>query len=74
MNIGSQIVDAIFSPLEGVVEGITKGLSTGFENLLWQDPTAEVKVLSDLAQFGLVFLGVGIVTGLVYLGFRLLRR
>jgi hypothetical protein len=74
MNIGSQIVDAIFSPLEGVVEGMTKGITTAFEHLLWQDPAAEVKVLSDVAQFGLVFLGVGIVTGLVYLGFKLLRR
>lgn len=61
----NQIVEAFASGFTGIVDPITTAIKTGFTNLIWQDPTAAERVLSDPAQVGLVLGGVGVCVGLV---------
>ncbi len=68
------IVESIFTPFTEVITKLGDGIKLSVENLLWQDPTASEKVLSDFAQFGFVFLGIGLATGLLYFGLRLIRK
>lgn len=67
------IVTTIFESVSGVVTGMVSAFREAFSQLLWQDPTATEKVLSDFAQFGLVFLGVSITAGIVYTIIRMVR-
>lgn len=69
-----QIVSTIFDSVGGVITGIVDSIKDAATSLIWQDPTAEVRELSDVMQFGLVFLGIGIATGIAYMVFRMIRK
>ena len=69
-----QIVTTIFDSLGVVINGIADAIKSAASHLIWQDPTAQEKVLSDFMQFGLVFLGIGLAMGITYGVFRLVRR
>jgi hypothetical protein len=63
----------MFSNFNTVVEGIASGLKTGIEHILYVDPDASEKVFSTFAKFGFAMAGVGIATGLIYAGVRMVR-
>lgn len=69
-----EIVTTIFSSVSGVITGMTDAIKTAASSLIWQDPSASSKVLSDVMQFGLVFLGIGVATSIGYMVFQLIRR
>lgn len=68
------IVTTIFESVSGVVTGIITAFRDAFSQLIWQDPDATEKVLSDFAQFGLTFLGISIVIGIVYAVVAMVRK
>ena len=68
----SEIVSTIFESFSDVINSLTSGISSGFTNLIYADPTT--KTLSDFAQFGFIFLGVSMAIGVGYLVVRLIRR
>ena len=69
----STLVESMFSSFNTVIEGLAGGLKTGLENILYVDPAASEKVFSTFAQFGFAMAGIGIATGLVYAGVRMVR-
>ena len=74
----SDFVSGIF---ENMTEGVTKTIKTIvdaiksiFLNLIYEDPAAETKVVSQLAIFLFVMLGVSVGVGLVWLVLSLIKR
>ena len=70
----TDIIGTVFDSLGGVITGIVDAIKDAASSLIWQDPTAEVKELSDVLVFGLTFLGVSIATGIAYTVFRMIRK
>lgn len=68
------IVSKIFTGFTQTITNLAKGIKDAFVNLIYEDPTAETKVLSTFAEFGLVFLGISIAIGLVYTTTRIIRN
>ena len=68
------IVTKFADGFTGILEPIANGLKTGFSNLLYVDPNAEVKVLSDVAEVGLIIGGMALAVGLVMGIFHFVRR
>ena len=71
----------IGSIFENVTEGVTKTIKTIvdaiksiFLNLIYEDPSAEVKVVSEFAIFLFVLLGISVGVGLVWLVLSLIKR
>ena len=58
----------------GMIEPLADGIKTGFTHLIYQDPAAEVRVLSDVAQCGLILGGVALAVGLVMGVFALVKH
>lgn len=69
----SDIVSKIFSGFTDTITNLAGGIKTAFLNILYEDPTASAKVLSSVAEFGLVFMGISLAIGLVYGAIRLVR-
>lgn len=69
-----QIVSTLMTGVSEVITIMTGAIKDAATALIWQDPTAETKVLSDVMQFGLVMAGVSIAMGIGYMVFRLIRR
>ena len=70
----SDIVNAIFSGFTETISNFASGIKDAFMQIIYVDPTAETKVLSSLAQFGFLFLGISLAIGLVHMAVRLIRR
>lgn len=68
-----EIVTTIFGTFNDVIDGFSTGIKTAFMNILYQDPAAAEKVLSDPVKFCLIFMGLGAAVGLVFGMFRLIR-
>lgn len=60
-SIGSQIVGTFVEAISGVVSGVTSAVTEGFNNLI---VNANGNI-SNLAIWGLVFGGIGLVVGIV---------
>jgi len=69
-----EIVTTIFSSFVSVITNIATGIKSAFDTILWVDPAAPTKELSDIAKFGFIFLGVSLAIGIVYAAVRLIRR
>lgn len=69
-----EMVRTIFTSFTDVITGLGGGIKSAFEVILYADPTAEVKVLSDFAQFSLIMGGVALATGLVLGAFRMIKN
>ena len=69
----NEIVQHITDGFTGMIQPLAEGIKTGFTYLLYQDPTAEVKALSDVAQVGLVVGGIALAVGLVFGVFKMIR-
>lgn len=70
----TSLINAFTAGITALVEEIPEALKTGFTNLIFEDPTATTPVLSNFAQFGLVFAGIALGAGLLYLVVNMIRR
>lgn len=70
----SQLIAAFKGGITALVEDIPSALKTGFTNLIYEDPTAASPVLSNFATFGLIFAGIALGAGLLYLVVNMVRR
>ena len=68
------IVTKFGTGFKDIVSPLTEGIKTGFSNLIYVDPAAEVKVLSDLAEVGLIVGGACAAIGLIFGMFHLVRK
>ena len=68
-----EMVKHIFSSFTDVIGGLAGGIKNSFMHILYADPEAEVKVLSDFTQFCLIMGGVTLATGLVMGAFRFIK-
>lgn len=66
-------VNQMFSGFTDTIKGIANGLKMAFENIIYVDPSASEKVLSDFAKFGFIMIGVGLATGITYTIVRKIR-
>lgn len=60
-SVGSQIVSTFVESVSGVVTGVTGAVTEGFNNLIVNSNGQ----ISNLAIWGLVFGGIGLVVGIV---------
>lgn len=67
------IVTKIFSGFTETITNLASGIKSAFLNILYEDPAASSKVLSSVAEFGLVFMGISLAIGLVYGAVRLVK-
>lgn len=70
----TDIINAFTSGISALVTEIPSALKTGFTSLIYEDPTAASPTLSAFAQFGLIFAGIALGAGLVYLVVNMIRR
>ncbi len=70
----ADIVSKIFTGFTTTITNLASGIKTAFLNILYEDPEASTKVLSSVAEFGLVFLGISMAIGLVYGAIRMVRN
>lgn len=73
MTFVTTLIEAITTGITALITPIAQGLQEGFMAFLYVDPTAEEKVVSDVAIFLFVMLGVSIGVGLVWLAISLFR-
>ena len=69
-----EMVSTIFSSFNEVITGLSNGIKTAFVNILYQDPDAAEKVISDPVKFALIFAGVALATGLVMGAFHFIKN
>ena len=68
-----ELITEMFSTFSTPISGLSKGVKDMFVNFLYEDPTAEVLVLSDFAKFGFVMAGLSLALGLGYFIIRKIR-
>ena len=69
-----EIVSTVFNSLGGVITGIVGAIKSAASELIYEDPNAASPELSNVLQFGLIFLGVSIATGIAYKVFAMIRK
>lgn len=67
------MITEIFSSFTTVITNMAGGLKEAFMNLLYVDPAASEKVISDPVKFLLIFGGVGLAMGMFWKLFGLIR-
>ena len=68
------LISAFTAGITALVTDIPNALKQGFTNLIYEDPAASTPVLSNFATFGLVFAGIALGAGLLYLVVNMIRR
>ena len=68
------LIQAFGDGFTGMLEPMATGIKTGFTHLIYQDPAAESRVLSDLAQVGMLIGGAACAIGLIFGMFRMVRN
>ena len=68
-----EAVKTMFSSFTEVIGSLANGIKNAFMNILYVDPEAETKVLSDPVQFFLIFGGVTLAIGLVMGAFKFFK-
>lgn len=69
----SQLITDLFSSFPTVVTALAKGIKDAFGELVWADPSASTKVISDPLQFIVLFGGVTLGVGLLWGTFSMIR-
>lgn len=69
----AEIIKQIFAGFSETITGLGAGIKDAFMNLFYVNPTAEVLVVSDVAKFGFLMLGLTMATGLVFGAVRLVK-
>lgn len=72
--MGTSLITAFTSGITALVTSIPSALKEGFRNLIFDDPTATNPTLSNFAEFGLIFGGIAMGAGLLYLVVNMIRR
>ncbi len=68
----TQIIESITGAFSQLMTSMTGAISSGFNALIYANP--ETQELSALAEFSLVFLGLGLAVGLVWAVVRIIRQ
>lgn len=69
----SELLSLLFESFSMVITGLAGGIKDSVSNLIYVDPKAEVKVLSDAVQFIFVIAGLSIAMTVFFMVFRLIR-
>ena len=67
------IAQKIFTGFSQTITNLASGIKDAFLNILYENPEADTKVLSSVAEFGLVSLGISMAIGLVYTAIRMVK-
>lgn len=70
----AEVIESITQGITALIAPVVSAIKTAFMNFLYVDPAAETLVMSDLAKFLLVFLGVSIGVSLVWVAISLFKR
>lgn len=70
----STLFEALTEGITGIIAPIIDAVKTGFLQLIYVDPTAEVKEVSAIAYFLFAMLGLSVGVGLVWLVMSLFKR
>ena len=68
-----ELITTMFGGFTDTISGLTGGVKEMFLNLIYENPSAEVLVLSDFAKFGFVMMGLSMALGLGYFIIRKIR-
>ena len=68
-----ELITSMFSSFSDVISGLAGGVKEMFMNLLYENPTAEVLVVSDFAKFGFIMAGLSLALGLGYFIIKKIR-
>ena len=69
-----EIVSTIFTSFNDVITNLASGIKNAFMQILYADPEASQKVLSDPIKFALIMAGIALASGLVMGAFRWIRN
>lgn len=69
----SELLSLLFESFTIVITGLAGGIKDAASNLIYVDPAAEQKVLSDVIQFIFVIAGLSIAMTVFFMVFRLIR-
>ncbi len=69
----SELLSLLFESFTTVITGLAGGIKSAATNLIYEDPNAEVKVLSDVIQFIFIIAGLSIAMTVFFMVFRLIR-
>ena len=68
------MVSTIFTSFNDVITNLAGGIKNAFVQILYQDPDAAEKVISDPVKFALIFAGVALASGMVMGAFKWIRN
>lgn len=68
-----ELITQMFSSFSTVITGLATGIKDAAANLIYVDPAAEQKVLSDVIQFIFIIAGLSIAMTVFFMVFRLIR-
>lgn len=69
----TELFAMIWSTILQTIEGLGSAIKTGFLNLIYVDPNATEKVVSDFAKFGFAMMGFGLGLTILFLIIRKIR-
>ena len=69
----SELLSLLFESFTTVIGGLAGGIKEGVSNLIYVDPDAEQKVLSDAVTFIFTIAGLSIAMTVFFMVFRLIR-
>lgn len=67
------LINQIFTGFTDAIKGIAGGLKNAFEQIIYVDPLATEKVLSDFAKFAFIMMGLSLAFSIVFLIVRKIR-
>lgn len=74
MTFITSLLEALVAGITGIVTPMIEAIKTGFEEIVYVDPSATTKVVSTIGYFLFAMLGVSIGVGLVWLVISLFKR
>ena len=69
----SELLSLLFESFTTVITGLAGGIKSAATNLIYDDPSSETKVLSDVIQFIFIIAGLSIAMTVFFMVFRLIR-
>lgn len=69
----AELINQIFTGFTDAIKGIAGGLKNAFEEIIYVDPSATEKVLSDFAKYAFIMMGLSLAFSIVFLIVRKIR-
>jgi hypothetical protein len=69
----TKIIETFTGGFTQMISASIDAIKSGFASFLWEDPTADVLELSSVAEWSLVFVGIGAAIGIVKLVMHIVR-